>query len=173
MAWAIDKSNTRLEFAVRHMMIQTVRGRFTEFEVDLELDPDNLEKSHVKARIKTASVSTKDSMRDEYLVSQNFFNSSAYPHITFESTSARLNGKKLSLSGKLKIRDREQQLILKGSVEGPKSGFGGGRRRLIFDLEGELEREDYNLVFHGAVETVSVVVGKKVALKLVIDLVEN
>jgi polyisoprenoid-binding protein YceI len=173
MTWTIDKSRTKLEFAVRHMMIHTVRGNFRDYEVDLDIDADDLTKSSVKAHIETKSVSTKDSLRDDYLVSKNFFNPSEFPHIVFESTSARLSGKKLSVSGRLKIRDKEHQLILTGSVKGPKSGFGGGARRLTFDLTGEVAREPYNLVFNGAVETVSIVVGKKVNLLLSIDLVES
>lgn len=172
MAWEIDKSRTKLEFSVRHMMIQTVRGSFRDYEVDLNLDADNLAKSSVKARIATRSVATRDGLRDEYLVSKNFFNPDEFPHIVYESTSARLSGTKLSLSGRLKIRDKEQQLILNGSVKGPSSSS-GGPRHLTFDLNGEVDREAYNLVFNGAVESVSIVVGKKVNLLLTIDLVER
>ncbi len=172
MTWEIDKSRTKLEFAVRHMMIHTVRGTFRDYEVELDIDENDLTKGAAKARILTKSVSTKDSLRDDYLVSKNFFNPEAYPHIEYQSTSVRLTGKKLSVSGRLKIRDKEHQLILSGTVKGPAAGFGGGKRHLTFELNGEVEREPYDLVFNGAVETVSIVVGKKVNLLLVIDLVE-
>lgn len=171
--WKIEKSRTKLEFAVRHMMIHTVRGTFREYDAELDIDDEDLTKSSVKAKIATKSVSTKDSLRDEYLVSANFFNPGAYPYIEYESTSVRLSGKKVSVSGRLKIREKEHQLILNGAVKGPASGFGGGPRRLTFELNGEVEREPYDLVFNGAVETVSIVVGKKVNLLLSIELVEE
>ncbi len=173
MAWEIDKSRTKLEFSVRHMMIHTVRGTFSEFETELDIDPDALARSSARARIQARSVSTRDSLRDEYLVSKNFFNPDVFPHIEYESTSVRLSGKKISVSGRLKIRDKEHQLILSGTVKGPSAGFGGGSRHLVFELQGEIEREPYDLVFNGAVETVSIVVGKKVALNLLVDLVEK
>lgn len=155
------------------MMIQTVRGSFRDYEVDLNIDEKDLTKSVVKARISSKSISTGDRLRDEYLVSKNFFNPEAFPYIEYESTSARLSGKSLSVNGRLKIRDKEQQLTLSGSVKGPSAGFGGGPQRLSFDLRGELERDAYNLVFNGAVETVSIVVGKKVSLLLLIELTEQ
>jgi polyisoprenoid-binding protein YceI len=171
MAWKIDKSRTKLEFSVRHMMIQTVRGTFRDYDVDLDIDADHLEKSAVKARISTRSVATRDSLRDQYLVSKHFFNPDEFPHMVYESTSARISGTKLSLSGRLKIRDKEAQLLLNGSIKRPPSG--PGPRHLSFELNGEVDREAYNLVFNGAVETVSIVVGKKVSLQLTIDLIEN
>ena len=30
MSWTIDPSHTRAEFAVKHLMISTVRGQFTD-----------------------------------------------------------------------------------------------------------------------------------------------
>lgn len=179
MAWEIDKSRTKLEFTVRHMMVQTVRGSFRDYEVDLDIDASDLTKSAVKARIASKSISTGDKLRDEYLVSKNFFNPEEFPYIDYESTSAQLSGKKLSLTGRLKIRDKEQPLILSGSVKGPTAGVGSAARvgsaprRLVFDLGGELERDAYKLVFNGAVETVSIVVGKKVKLLLSIELIEQ
>lgn len=173
MTWVIDKSRTKLEFSVRHMMIHTVRGSFREYEAALNIDEKDLTKSTVKARISSRSISTGDRLRDEYLVSKNFFNPDEFPYIEYESTSARLSGKNLSLTGRLKIRDKEQQLILSGSVKGPPAGFSGGPRRLSFDLRGEVERDTYNLVFNGAVETVSIVVGKKVNLLLSVELTKQ
>lgn len=173
MTWEIDKSRTKLEFTVRHMMIQTVRGSFREFEADLHIDENDLTKSTARARISSKSISTGDRLRDEYLVSKNFFNPGEFPFVEYESTSARLSGKNLTLTGRLKIRDKEQPLTLSGSFKGPSASFGGGPRRLSFDLRGEVERDAYNLVFNGAVETVSIVVGKKVSLLLSIELIEQ
>ena len=151
------------------MMIHTTRGSFREFEADLEIDVDHWEHSRVVARIQTASVFTKDSLRDGYLTSESFFNPIKYPLMEFASTAVRKQAGKLTIMGNLKIRDRSQPLVLRGSVTGP-TGHPG---RLSFVLSGEVEREPYDLVFHGAVESVSIVVGKKVNLDLKIELVEQ
>jgi len=36
--WAVDPSHTVVEFAVRHLMVTTVKGRFTRFSGTLALD---------------------------------------------------------------------------------------------------------------------------------------
>jgi len=151
------------------MMIHTVRGVFHDYEADLDIHADDWERSRVVARIQSASVSTQDSLRDGYLTSENFFNPKKYPHIEFTSTSVRKLAGKLTVTGELKIRDRSHPLVLRGTVSGPTGSPG----RLSFALSGELEREAYDLVFHGAVESVSVVVGKKVQLDLKIELVDR
>ncbi len=178
MTWQLDRSKTRLEFSVKHMLIHTVRGCFEEFEADLDLHEQDLSKSSAKARVSTKSVSTRDRLRDEYLTSKDFFNPAEFPHILFESTSLRVSGNKVSVSGRLKIRNRENQLILNGTVVRPSAPVpsapvAGQMRRLTFDLTGEIPRESYDLVFNGAVETVSVVVAKKVALALHIEIIES
>lgn len=168
VTWQLNKKNTKLEFSVKHMVIATVRGTFDEFEADLNLPSDDLTQGKVTARIFTSSVNTKDKSRDDYLTAPDFFNPSEYPHILFESTEVRLKGKKISVTGKMRIRDKERSLILEGSVKGPDSSF--GKKRLVFDLSADLDRESYGLSFNQAVETVSVVVGKKISLKLHIEL---
>lgn len=181
MNFRIDPQKTRLHFAVKHMMIHTVKGAFTDVEAEIILDPNDLAAASATARIATRSVNTKDRLRDEYLTSGSFFQPEKFPHLVYRSTSVRPRGKKLSVTGMLTIRDKERQLILDGTwsdLGAPGGGSlggssPGGKRRLRFDLTGELDREAYDLTFHGAVETVSIVVGKKVKLDLSIEVVES
>lgn len=167
MSFQIDKQKSRLGFSVKHMMIATVRGTFSDYEAELHINETDLSQSSVTARIATNSVDTKDRLRDEYLRSSWFFDPNKHPHLVFQSTAVRINGSKLSLTGKLKIRETERTLVLDGTYR--RLGTGNAER-LIFELSAEIDREAYNLVFNGAVETVSVVVGKKVKLDLLIEL---
>ncbi|MDE3229661.1 MAG: YceI family protein, partial [Chloroflexota bacterium] len=38
MTHTIDTSHTLIEFSVKHMMVSTVKGRFTKFSGDVEID---------------------------------------------------------------------------------------------------------------------------------------
>jgi polyisoprenoid-binding protein YceI len=171
VSFRIDPDKTHLEFSVRHMMIHAVRGTFSDVEAEILLEPDSLESAATTAKIATATVNTRDRLRDDYLTSANFFAPQSFPHMIYRSTSVRLRGKKISVSGLLTIRGRERQLILSGSYAD--LGSSGGKRRLSFHLKGEIDRESYDLTFHGAVETVSIVVGKKVGLDLSIEIVQT
>lgn len=167
MSFQIDKQKSRLGFSVKHMMIATVRGTFSDYEAELHINESDLSQSSVTARIATNSVETKDRLRDEYLRSSWFFDPNKYPHLVFQSTAVKVQGNKLTLTGKLTIRDTERALVLNGTFR--RLGT-GNEERMIFELASEIDREAYNLVFNGAVETVSVVVGKKVKLDLLIEL---
>ena len=37
-SWQLDPAHTTIEFAVKHMMFTTVRGRFTRFSGSVEAD---------------------------------------------------------------------------------------------------------------------------------------
>ncbi|MCH2108000.1 MAG: YceI family protein [Polyangiaceae bacterium] len=170
MSWNIDKSRSNLEFAVKHMVISTVRGVFSDYDAEILLDDSQLEQASVVARVRTASVSTKDATRDEYLVSPEFFDPQTFPEMLFRSTGVRVRGKRITLIGDLTIRDCTRSITLSGNWN---SQGGGMNCRLQFSFSGEIEREAFGLVFNSAVETVSVVVGKKIKLNVEILLVES
>src|SRR5689334_18598712 len=84
--WTVDATHSAIGFAVKHMGIANVRGRFTEFEGTLEVGED-LASSSASGRVKAASITTEEAQRDEHLRSEDFFNVENFPEITFESTS--------------------------------------------------------------------------------------
>jgi polyisoprenoid-binding protein YceI len=172
MAWNIDKSHTDVGFAVRHMMISTVRGKFAKFDADVSLDPTHLDASKVSARVETASINTGDEKRDGHLRSADFFDSEHFPTMEFQSTKVTHNGAHVEVTGKLKIRGTEEEITLKGEVEGPgKDPW--GNTRVGFSLSGEIEREKWALNWNQALETGGVLVAKKVKIELEAQLVQS
>src|SRR5688572_3258982 len=119
MAWKIDPSHTALGFAVRHMMITTVRGKFEKVDADIDVDAANLSQAKVSARIDAASVNTAEEKRDGHLRSPDFFDVEKYPTIEFKSTKVSQSGQDLTVEGLLKIKEAEHPITLKGEVIGP------------------------------------------------------
>lgn len=170
MGWKLDKSHSEVGFSVRHMMISKVRGKFTDYDAEVELDPARLESLAVKASVDVASITTGEAQRDGHLKSPDFFDAAKYPKMTFQSTGAKVSGSELSLSGELTIAGRTQPVVLHGEVLGP-SKDPWGMQRVGFSLTGELDREDFGLTWNQALEAGGVLVGKKVALSLEVELV--
>ena len=71
--WTIDPMHSIAEFAVKHLVVATVKGRFRELEATLHIDEENPENSSVEAKIAVASVDTNVDARDNDLRSDNFF----------------------------------------------------------------------------------------------------
>jgi polyisoprenoid-binding protein YceI len=172
MAWTIDKAHTSVGFAVRHMMMMTVRGKFTRYDADIQLDPGNLDAGKVTARIETGSVSTQEEGRDNHLRSADFFDAEKFPVMTFTSTQVKRSGGHLEVTGNLKIKDQEHPVTLKGEVIGP-SKDPWGNTKLGFSLSGEIEREQWGLTWNQALEAGGVLVAKKVKIEIEAQLAQG
>ena len=172
MAYKIDGAHSKVGFAVRHMMISTVRGSFATPELELSLDPNDLSKSSVKVTIDAESVNTGEAARDGHLRSGDFFDVENHPSITFVSKSAKHKGDDFELTGDLTIRGVTRSVTLKGEGHGPAKDP-WGNNRFAFSLSGDIDREDFGLKWNQALEAGGVLVAKKVKLEIDVQLVEG
>src|SRR5438270_11911424 len=90
--YKIDPNHSSTNFAVAHMGVSTVVGRFTSFDGKILLDDKDLTKSSVNVTIKTASINTDNANRDNDLRSANYFDAEKFPEITFQSKSVEKKG---------------------------------------------------------------------------------
>ena len=84
--WDLDPAHSHVEFAVRHLMISTVKGRFADVEGLIRLgeaDP------FVDVKIGVASIDTQQEERDSHLRSRDFFDVAGFPTITFRRRAFR------------------------------------------------------------------------------------
>ena len=83
--WPIDPNHSAITFAIRHLGLSKVRGRFRVFDVFLDIGPSGTE-FEVVANIDLASIDTSNPDRDAHLRSTDFFNVDQHPTMTFRST---------------------------------------------------------------------------------------
>src|SRR5690606_40456982 len=111
--WKIDPTHTLVEFAVRHLMISTVKGRFAEVEGTITADPDDLSSASAEVEIGAASIDTRDQQRDDHLRSADFFDAEKFPKLVFKSRKMTpKGGDKYELEGDLTIRDVTRPITL-------------------------------------------------------------
>src|ERR1019366_9990189 len=101
--WSVDATRSSVAFALKHMMVATVKGRFHEFDGMLEIGAGAARATGV---VKAASIDTKDPVRDEHLRSSpDFFDVERYPEISFNSNRIEyLDGGRLHILGDLTMR---------------------------------------------------------------------
>jgi polyisoprenoid-binding protein YceI len=170
MTWELDKVHSEISFSVRHMMITSVRGKFRDFSGKFEGDPANLGGAHAEVTVDAGSVDTADGQRDGHLRSGDFFDAEKHPKITFRSTGVEKRGDKYEVRGDLTIRGVTKPVLLHAEIEGPAKDP-WGNQRVGISATGEVDREDYGLVWNQALETGGVLVGKKVKLAVEIELI--
>ena len=148
------------------MMLSKVRGEFQDFAIHLDLDEAHPEAATVEARIRTASVNTRDGLRDGHLRSPDFFKSDEYPEMVFKSTRVVRSGKtKAKLHGDLTIRDVTEPVVLDvtylGSSKSPSD-----TSKVGFEASAKINREDWDLTWNAAVETGGWLVGKEITINI-------
>jgi polyisoprenoid-binding protein YceI len=165
-AWTIDKSHSDIHFAVRHMVITKVRGRFTKWDGVLALDEQDWRNSSVEISIDAASIDTNEEKRDGHLRSPDFLDTERFPNITFKSTKVEPKGEReLRILGDLTIRGVTKPAVLEvenlGRAKDP-----WGNAKIGFSGKVAILREDFGVKWNQALETGGVLVGKEVDVEI-------
>jgi polyisoprenoid-binding protein YceI len=167
--WDLDPAHTTIEFAVKHMMFTTVRGRFKSFTGTVQIDERNPNNSRVDVTIEAASLDTGVADRDTHLRSADFLDVEKYPKITFRSTSLdgahSKEGDRFRVTGDLEIRGAAMSVTLDATFEGVgKDPW--GQQRAGFAAQTEIDRREWGLRWNQALETGGVLVANKVKIEV-------
>lgn len=165
--WRIDPAHTSVEFAVKHMMITTVKGRFGSVEGYLYIDEHHPMVPELEVTMDAASIDTREGKRDEHLKSADFFDVANYPTITFRAH--HIDGDPTSdfrLYGDLTIRGVKRRIVLDCRFEGHTRDPWGGER-LGLSATGKVNRKDFDLRWNMALEAGGWLVGDDI--KLMVD----
>jgi polyisoprenoid-binding protein YceI len=163
--WSLDTAHSQVGFGVRHMMISTVRGKFTAFEGTIHLDEDALENSSVEIEIDAASVDTANQDRDNHLRSGDFFDVESFPTLRFESRKVEQADGGLRVTGDLTIKDVTREVTLEAEELG-RGTDPWGNPRVAFRAETTINRKDFGLTWNQTLEAGGVLVGTDVKISL-------
>jgi polyisoprenoid-binding protein YceI len=171
--WTADPMHSIAEFAVKHFVVTTVKGRFRDLAATLHIDEANPENSWAEAKIAVASVDTNVEARDNDLRSDNFFSADKFPYITFRSTRLeRQDEERFRLTGDLTIRDVTKEVGLDGEYEG-QIDDPYGNQRAGFTATTEINRSDFGMRWNQVIEGGGVTVGDKVKITLHIEAIRQ
>jgi polyisoprenoid-binding protein YceI len=172
MAWVIDTAHSAVEFSVKHMMISTVRGRFTKFSGTVVLDEANPANTTIEGAIELASVDTHDANRDAHLRSPDFFDAAQFPAMTFRSTRIEPAGSdQYKVTGDLTIKGVTRPMTLTVVSEG-RNKDPWGNQRWGFSAEASINRKDWGLNWNVALEAGGWLVGEQVRITLEAELMQ-
>lgn len=170
--WTIDPAHTGVEFAVRHLMISTVKGRFATVAGTVTTG-DDLTAAVVDITIDAASIDTREPQRDAHLRSADFLEVETFPSLTFRSrTVERVSGDDYKVVGDLTIHGVTRQVTLDvtsfGTLLDP-----WGNEKAGFSATTKIKRSDYGLVWNVALEAGGVVVGDEVKIAIETELTKK
>jgi polyisoprenoid-binding protein YceI len=170
--WTVDPAHSTVGFAVKHLGIATVRGKFDEFEGTLEIGEHD-ESARAYGTVKAVSVNTNDAGRDEHLRSADFFGVEENPELRFESTAiTQIDEDTFDITGELTMNGITKPVKLQAGVEGTETDP-WGNERVGLEVRGQLNRGDWDMTFNQALGSGNLLVGEKVRLELDISAVKQ
>lgn len=144
--WKNDDAHSQMAFTVTHLGVADVTGTFNDFDVTVTSKKADFSDAVFELTANVSSIDTRVEMRDNHLLSADFFDAAKYPVIQFKSTSIKKNGKnKYKLTGNLTMHGITRQvtmdLLYRGTVENAMNK----KQTAGFQLTGTLKRSDFGI----------------------------
>jgi polyisoprenoid-binding protein YceI len=117
-----------------------VNGFFTGLQGSIQFDPAHPDQCSFDVSVDAASVNTDNSMRDEHLRKDNYFDVKTYPRIRFQSTKILPANKAgtFIVSGKLTIKNTTKEISFPFSAMASQTGY-------IFKGSFRINRKDFQI----------------------------
>jgi len=165
--WHIDAAHSTAEFAVKHLMISTVKGRFAGISGTITTGAE----PEVVAEIDASTIDTREARRDAHLRSADFFDVEKFPVLTFRSRRVeQVRDGGFRLIGDLTMRGVTREIALDVTEEGQATDPWGGSRA-AFSATTTLDRREFGLTWNQALEAGAVLVGNEVRITLEVQAV--
>lgn len=170
-AYQIDPAHSLIGFAVRHLEINWVEGRFNDFKGTINFDGRDVTKSSVEFAARIASIDTEVAARDKHLRSADFFDAEKHPEMTFRSTRVERRGEGPHvLHGDLTIKGVTKSVAIPFTMTGAVKDPWGGTR---FGVEArtKIDRRDFGINYGNALAAGGLDVGNEVEISLRLEAV--
>jgi len=170
--WGFDKSHSSVNFTVDHMVIAEVAGSFNKFDGTILSDKADFTDMKIDFTIETASINTANEGRDKHLTSADFFDATAFPAITFKSTSiAKISDKAYKVTGDFTMRGVTKTISLDvtygGTITDPYKNTRAG-----FKVTTVIDRTAYGVNWSKTMDAGGLVVGNEVTLTARVEIVK-
>lgn len=162
--WSIDPTHSEVQFKIKHLLISTVTGEFTDFSGTIQSENENFNGANATFEAKIDSISTRNSDRDAHLKSADFFDAENHPSLKFSSTAFEKTGEdSYKLKGLFNIKGTEKEITLDAIYGGSMTDF-YGNEKVGFEITGKINRKDFGLTWSAVTEAGGVVVSDDVKL---------
>jgi polyisoprenoid-binding protein YceI len=170
--YKIDPAHSIIGFAIRHLEINWVEGRFKDFNGTIRYDESDVTKSSVEFTAKVESIDTGVAQRDNHLRTADFFEVAKYPEMTFKSTRVERKGKgSYVLYGDLTLKGVTKEVSLPFTITGAiKDPW--GNTRFGINAQTKINRRDYGITYGKALENGGIDVGNEVTIGLQLEAVK-
>ena len=170
--YEIDPVHSEVGFSVKHLVINNVRGKFADFAGAILYDESDATKSSVNVTVKTASITTGNTLRDGDLKSANFFDVAKYPELTFQSKRVEKRGEGYVAVGTLNMHGTSKDISLPFAING-KIKDPWGNQRIGIEAGLTINRQDWGINYSKVTDSGGLVVGNDVKIELNVEAIKK
>ncbi len=170
--WTFDKSHSKIQFDISHMVISEVSGQFQDYEGNVKAKKADFSDAKIDFLIDAKSIDTDDEKRDGHLISADFFDVAKYPKIIFKSKSMKkIKGNNYKLTGNFTMHGVTKEITLDakygGTVKDPYGNIKAG-----FKITGTINRTNFGLKYNSVMDSGGLMIGEEVAIICKVELLK-
>lgn len=160
--YTVDKPHTSIQWKGLHNGLAWYVARFTDFDITVDFNPDDVSKSRVTASIDPRSVETdyartrpanrSDDFNAELANGERYFNAGKFPKITFASTKVTRTGENTGkMTGNLTFLGVTKPVTLDVTYIGHRNDARLQKHKIGFQVTGTLDKTDFGLAPGGPI----------------------
>ena len=170
--WTLVPAHSAACFAVRHMMVSTVRGDMGKITGTAIFDPNQPAAGSVEATIDVTGINTREPARDTHLKSADFFDVARFPTMTFKSKKVeQVAAGGFKVTGDLTMKGVTKEVVLDVEPLHPVIKDQRGASRTGTTATTKLNRQDFGVSWSRALDGGGVVVSDVVSVTSDVELV--
>jgi polyisoprenoid-binding protein YceI len=162
--WEIDPTGSSLEFTLRHLIIQEIRGVFNRWGGTVFIDREQPARSQVEVWIELGSIDTGSTERDDHVRSAEFLDVERFPRARFTSTAVTVDDERIRVRGRLYLHGVNQEVEI-DVTPGATAPDANGVARSQYLAHGAINRQVYGLHWNQDLDVGGVVVGDRIELR--------
>lgn len=144
--YRIDPTHTHVLFLIDHLGFAKMVGLFTDMSGTISFDPQNVAASKLNVAIKTASLQTQFTPRDNDLKGADWFNVTEFPEMTFVGTSfAKKDDRSGTVTGNLTLLGVTRPVTLEVVFNKEGTRPSDKKQAVGFSAHGVLKRSDFGM----------------------------
>lgn len=168
--YEIDPAHSSATFAVKHLMVSTVRGEFGKLKGSASWSKPDYSDAKVNVTVDAGTINTREAKRDAHLKSPDFFDVAKFPTLTFVSKRVEGGAGHLKLIGDLTIHGVTKEVTFDVVGPTPEIKTPWGAVAVGAEAHAKINRKDYGLNWNKALEAGGVVVGDEVTIDINLEL---
>jgi polyisoprenoid-binding protein YceI len=171
--YILDPMHSEITFKVKHLMITNVTGSFQNFSASMTAASEDFSDAAISFEAAIASISTGNEQRDTHLKSEEFFDATNFPTLSFVSSSlTKKAGSNYTLTGNLTLKGITKEVTLDVEFGGTITDF-YGQFKAGFEISGTINRSEFGLTWSAVTEAGGVVVSDEVKLHMAVQMIKQ